>query len=251
LGFKFLSQCQHISSRRGFYNLRTTRPKTKNISHHYISIMAGYFCPSTTELDPAVFNDVCVAHNNEDTQANWNMTQAAFKTCCSPNNYAFTDDFCYFYCNITAPLDTVMFGNCLADAVPANWDWSQFDWDCYPLAWETASDTRPGDIATTWTYPDNTWTDTITLSNGVVTTATITDNYWGTPLTAMTTSSAKVSSKATGPTATKTTASTVTKSTSSSAALTSSTKPSGAGFGVQLSCGAVALIALSVLTLVF
>jgi hypothetical protein len=249
LGFKFLSQCQHISSRRGFYNLRTTSPKTKNISHHYTSIMAGYFCPSTTELDPAVFNDVCVAHNNEDTQANWNMTQAAFKTCCSPNNYAFTDDFCYFYCNITAPLDTVMFGNCLADAVPANWDWSQFDWDCYPLAWETASDTRPGDIATTWTYPDNTWTDTITLSNGVVTTATITDNYWGTPLTAI--SSAKVSSKATGPTATKTTASTGTKSTSSSAAPASSTKPSGAGFGVQLPCGAVALIALSVLTLVF
>jgi hypothetical protein len=63
-----------------------------------------------------------------------------------------------------------MFGNCLADTAPASWDWSQFDWDCYPLAWETASDTTPGDIATTWTYPDNTWTDTITLSNGVVTT---------------------------------------------------------------------------------
>jgi hypothetical protein len=39
--------------------------------------MAGYFCPSTTELDPAVFNDVCIAHNNQDTQANWDITQAA------------------------------------------------------------------------------------------------------------------------------------------------------------------------------
>jgi len=43
-----------------------------------------------------------------------------------------------------------MFGHCLADAVPASWDWSQFDWDCYPLAWETAPDTRPEDIATYW-----------------------------------------------------------------------------------------------------
>jgi hypothetical protein len=67
----------------------------------------------------------------------------------------------------------------------------------------------------------------------------------------MTTTSAKALSKAVGSTTTKTTAATGTKSTGSSAALTSSTKPPGAGPGVQLSCGAVALIALSVLTLVF
>ena len=125
----------------------------------------------------------------------------------------------------------------------------QLDWDCYPFAWDEPSttDTRAGLIATTWSYPDMTWIDT--LSNGVVTTET--DNYWGTPLTAITTTTTKAvaSSSATGSTATKTGSKSPTGSSTSTAPASSKTT-SGAGGGIRLSYGAGSLVALSVLALV-
>lgn len=212
--------------------------------------MAGPFCESTAKLDPTIFTDVCVGTNSNGTQENWDMTEVAFKRCCAPSHYDFTDDQCYFYCNITTPLDINMFGNCLADTAPAAWDWSEFSWDCYPLAWETATATQKGVLATTWSYPDNTWTDTITLSSGVLSTRTETDNYWGTPLTAVTTTSSKGAPAATGSAATKTSGSTDAKSTSSSAAPTSSTKLSGARPRWRVLYGGGVLVVLSILSVV-
>jgi hypothetical protein len=203
-------------------------------------------CTSVDKLDPAVFNDVCVATNNYNTTS-WEMTQDAFKTCGGPHNFFVTDDDCDVYSNITTPLDTVMFGNCLADSMPADFDWSQMDWDCYPLAWGVSStaDTKAGIIATTWSYPDS--TETITHDNGVVTTETM--NYWGSTITAVLTTSGATPA-ATGATATKTGGSSGMKSASSSATPTSSLKPSGAGPRARLSFEVGALVVLSVLGLI-
>jgi len=203
--------------------------------------------PFVDKLNPTIFNDVCVAINNYN-ETSWEMTQDAFKACGGAKNFFITSDDCVVYSNISTPFDTVMFGNCLADSMATDFDWSQMNWDCYPLAWEVSStaDTRAGIIATTWTYPDITWTDT--LSNGVVTTET--DNFWGTPLADITTTSGKASPTATGSKATKTTSSTGTGSSSSIAPPTSSSKPSGAGPGMRVSYGAGALLVLSMLDLV-
>ena len=200
-------------------------------------------CLDIDKLDPTIFNDVCIASDLLHNETAWSLTQDAMKTCCGPKNFFVTNDDCYTYCNITTPLDTTMMSNCLSDTLDQD-TLFQLQFDCYPFAWELSStmDTTPGLIATTWSYPDQTFTFTDTLSNGAVTTRTETDNYWGTPLTAITTS-AKTSPTATGSTATKTTG---TGSSSTTASPTTSTKSSGAGSGRRVSYGAAALAALSV-----
>ncbi|KAE9366331.1 hypothetical protein N431DRAFT_430439 [Stipitochalara longipes BDJ] len=206
----------------------------------------GGSCIGVDKLDPSVFNDVCVATNNFN-ETSWKMTQDAFKTCGGPKNFFVTDDDCDIYSNITTPFDTVMFGNCLADSMAANFDWSQMDWDCYPLGWGESSsvDTKPGVIATTWSYPDS--TETVTHDNGVVTTET--QDYWGSIRTAVLTTSGKASPTATGSTATKTTGSVGSKSSGSTATPTSSPKPSRAGPRMRVSYETGALFVLSVLGL--
>ena len=206
--------------------------------------MSYGYCLSVDKLDPTIFNDVCIATNNFNTTS-WELTQAAFKTCGGANNAFVTDDDCDVYSNVTTPFDTVMFGNCLADSMPADFDWDQMEWDCFPLAWYESStmDTTAGIIATTWSYPDS--TQTITHDDGAVTTET--RDYWGSTLTAALTTSKKApGATATGSTATKTGGSGATKSSSLGTTPTSSTKSSGAGPRVRVSYEAGALLVLPV-----
>lgn len=205
--------------------------------------MAYSSCLDVDKLDPTIFNDVCVASDFLGNETAWTITQSVLKTCCGANDFFITDDDCYTYCNITTPLDSTMLNNCLFDTMDQD---TQFllQYDCYPLgAWDQVSttDTTPGLIATTWTYPDQTVTET--ESGGVVTTETF--NYWNSLLTApATTTSAKTGATVTGSAATKTTGS---KSTSSTASPTSSTKSSGAS---RLSYGTGTLVGLFLLAIV-
>jgi hypothetical protein len=231
----------------------SAQPDLLSTVYNYSLSAMAFNCLDVDKLDPTIWNDVCVASDFLYNETAWQMTQDALKICCGPNNFFVTDDDCYTYCNITTPFDTVMMQNCLEDTMAPNFDWGQLEWDCYPFAWELSStaDTSAGLIATTWTYPDNTFALTETLSNGIVVVTTETDNYLGTPLTAITTASTKAASpSATGSTATKTADSKSSTGSSTSAGPTSSKTTSGAGGRIRLSYGAGTLVALSFVALV-
>lgn len=99
-------------------------------------------------------------------------------------------------------------------------------------------------IATTWSYPDQTWTDTDTstiTSGGVETVITVTttrtEDYWGNPITT------------TAPAKTLATATATELSATEIAAVATSSKASKAVGGFPVWYGAGCLVALSVLAI--
>ncbi|KFZ17030.1 hypothetical protein V502_04790 [Pseudogymnoascus sp. VKM F-4520 (FW-2644)] len=220
-----------------------TEQETSQLSKSlYISIIPTMsYCLDVDKLSDIGFNDVCVASNLLMNGTSWVITQKAMLTCCTESNYHITDDDCYIYCNITTPYDTVMMSNCLLDTLDTDTgDYIQFD--CYPFAWELSStaDTRPGMIATTWSFPDQTWTatDTSTITSGgvetvITVTTTRTKDYWGNPIT--TTAPAKTLATATA---------TGSSATGIAAAATSSKASKAVVGGFPVSYGAGCLVAL-------
>jgi hypothetical protein len=197
-------------------------------------------CLEVDHLNATIFNDVCVATDFLGNTTAFSIVQAALKTCCGPDNVFTIDNDCYTYCNITTPFDTVMLNNCLLDTLDPD---TSIDFDCFPSAWELSStmDTTAGKIATTWTYPDQTWTET--ASNGAVTTQTY--NYWGELLTGTAASPGSMATKTTGTAKLTSAPTTGAKSTSTTASPTVS-KSSG-GLGIRLSYKTGVLVALLVL----
>lgn len=214
-------------------------------------------CIDVDSLDPTIFNDVCVATNIRGNETAFSIVQSALLTCCGPDNIFTTDDDCNTYCNITTPFDTVMIDNCLLDTLDTDTS-DSINFDCFPFVWELSStmDTTAGKIATTWSYPDATFT--FTETDGGTTTETF--DYSGnlrtsTSESTATSTSGSAAAKTTGtalPTTsakiTSTPASTGAKSTSSTAS-PSSTKSSG-GTGIGPSCKTGVLVALLVLRFV-
>jgi hypothetical protein len=214
----------------------------------------AYACIDVDSLSNVTFNDVCVASNLLHNETAWPIIQDALLTCCGRTNVHTTGSGCYTYCNISTPYDTVMINNCLLDTLDQDTS-DVLDFDCFPFAWELSSttDTRAGMIATTWSFPDQTFTDTETTTvSGVqlVETTTETFDYWGNVLTTATkmADAGKITGGATSGSSATITGATVTGSGSTAAA--TSSKASMAVGGKRVSYGAGLLVAMSVLALV-
>lgn len=122
-------------------------------------------CPPTSSLANSTFINACIISNV--TAANTLIT-TALQTCCGPTNVFTTG--CYTYCNITSAADQEFWTLCLMNNLQPQ-DVLSLDASC---ANPPDNATAVGRIATTWSPPDVTFTQTYTDELGnAISTATV------------------------------------------------------------------------------